>query len=299
MGHGIKIRRQDDRHLMILNSLIPRLPSPAEEEAFRLHSLRHDKILSILAMSLMFFPALYFIKSDYLLFAGTATFYHLLTARIIYISISVTLIIIAVKTENPVIFDRANLAFLLSICGIIIIVNLSRPPQYVNHSIIDILIVIFMYLVVPARQSHRIITALLLTGANITMIMVRHPGLPPLAFNVLVVSYTLATLLGIVILRSMQVFRRREYSALMEQRRISSELEEALHNVKTLQGLIPLCSSCKKVRDDRGYWNMLEEYLASHTNAIVTHGICDDCAKKLYGHHHWYNDKEDNSKNRG
>lgn len=61
-----------------------------------------------------------------------------------------------------------------------------------------------------------------------------------------------------------------------------SELKTAMDNVKTLGGLIPICSSCKKIRDDAGYWNILETYLTKHSDAQFSHGICPDCAQKLY-----------------
>jgi hypothetical protein len=69
------------------------------------------------------------------------------------------------------------------------------------------------------------------------------------------------------------------YARLEERQR---ELTEALEKVKTLGGLIPICSICKKIRDDRGYWNQLETYLASHTDATFSHGVCDDCLKTRY-----------------
>jgi DNA-binding NtrC family response regulator len=60
------------------------------------------------------------------------------------------------------------------------------------------------------------------------------------------------------------------------------ELREALAKVKTLRGLLPVCASCKKVRDDQGYWTQIDEYLREHSEADVSHGICPDCARRLY-----------------
>ncbi len=67
-----------------------------------------------------------------------------------------------------------------------------------------------------------------------------------------------------------------------EKEKLLHELEEALKNIKILRGLLPICSSCKKIRDDRGYWLQLEEYIQSHSDAEFTHSICPDCKKKLY-----------------
>ncbi len=71
-----------------------------------------------------------------------------------------------------------------------------------------------------------------------------------------------------------------------ERERLIAELQEALASIKTLKGMLPICSSCKKVRDDNGYWNQIEAYVSEHTEAEFTHGICPECAKKLYPKHY-------------
>ena len=68
------------------------------------------------------------------------------------------------------------------------------------------------------------------------------------------------------------------------------ELKEALARIKTLGGLIPICSICKKIRDDKGYWNLIESYIESHSDAAFSHGICPECSDSLYGEEDWYID---------
>ena len=60
------------------------------------------------------------------------------------------------------------------------------------------------------------------------------------------------------------------------------ELQHAQEHIKALRGLLPMCASCKKVRDDAGYWDYIENYIHTHSEAMITHGICPDCMKKLY-----------------
>lgn len=60
------------------------------------------------------------------------------------------------------------------------------------------------------------------------------------------------------------------------------ELKQALAKIKKLSGLLPICASCKKIRDDKGYWNQIESYLSKHSEAEFTHGICPECSKKIY-----------------
>jgi methyl-accepting chemotaxis protein len=67
-----------------------------------------------------------------------------------------------------------------------------------------------------------------------------------------------------------------------EREKLIKDLQEALARVKVLSGMLPICSSCKKVRDDRGYWTQIEAYIRDHSEAEFTHGICPECFKKLY-----------------
>jgi phosphoserine phosphatase RsbU/P len=60
------------------------------------------------------------------------------------------------------------------------------------------------------------------------------------------------------------------------------DLEQALREVKVLRGFIPICASCKKIRDDKGYWQQIETYIQERSEALFSHGICKDCMKKLY-----------------
>jgi hypothetical protein len=67
-----------------------------------------------------------------------------------------------------------------------------------------------------------------------------------------------------------------------EKEGLIAELRSALTEIKTLKGIIPICASCKKIRDDRGSWNRLELYISEHSDAEFSHGICPDCADRLY-----------------
>jgi CheY-like chemotaxis protein len=62
----------------------------------------------------------------------------------------------------------------------------------------------------------------------------------------------------------------------------NAELTQAMTNIQTLSGLIPICAGCKKIRDDRGFWEQVESYIAKHSDAKFTHGICPECSRKYY-----------------
>ncbi|MCE5311776.1 MAG: PAS domain S-box protein [Nitrospiraceae bacterium] len=67
-----------------------------------------------------------------------------------------------------------------------------------------------------------------------------------------------------------------------EREHLIRELRDALANIKTLKGLIPICASCKKIRDDQGFWSMIEEYISEHSEVEFTHGICPECTEKYW-----------------
>ena len=89
------------------------------------------------------------------------------------------------------------------------------------------------------------------------------------------------TVNGMMLLRSIKYSIER-FNNLREKERLIKELKEALEKVKTLSGLLPICSNCKNIRNDEGYWIQVESYLKSRSDLEFTHGICPDCIKVLY-----------------
>ncbi len=95
-------------------------------------------------------------------------------------------------------------------------------------------------------------------------------------FYAIVLILLVGLIIGIVRLRIWRHIKREKV--------LQARIQEALLNIKALSGLIPICSSCKKIRNDKGYWDHLEVYIQSHSEAQFSHGICPDCIKKLYSH---------------
>lgn len=74
----------------------------------------------------------------------------------------------------------------------------------------------------------------------------------------------------------------------LEREKLIEKLKTSLETVDTLSGMIPICSSCKKIRDDKGFWNQVETYIQSRSSASFTHSICPTCTEKLYGDADWF-----------
>jgi len=82
------------------------------------------------------------------------------------------------------------------------------------------------------------------------------------------------------LLTFLDVTERANHEHMLEN--LVDQLQQALSEVRTLSGLLPICANCKRIRDDKGYWNQIEEYIHRHSGAMFTHGICPDCASKMY-----------------
>jgi len=101
---------------------------------------------------------------------------------------------------------------------------------------------------------------------------------------VLAVGTFFLVILGLSLIWNRRLAKEIEKRVLLEkkQNELIDDLHKAIAEVKTLKGIIPICSSCKKIRDDKGYWNQVEEYVRDHTEAEFSHGICPDCIVKHY-----------------
>jgi hypothetical protein len=111
-------------------------------------------------------------------------------------------------------------------------------------------------------------------GMSVTL-----PFFPRADYLSLMLGYGIAALLGsaIIFIAGSMLDKKEK-----EQQELIKNLQNALLEIKTLQGIVPICSFCKKIRDDKGFWNQVEAYVSQHTEAEFSHGICPDCREKHY-----------------
>lgn len=87
---------------------------------------------------------------------------------------------------------------------------------------------------------------------------------------------------GLKLTKISDLYERKLFRAKIEIEKQKDELSKAFDRIKKINGLLPICSSCKKIRDDDGYWNEIEAYISEHSDADFSHSLCPECAKKLY-----------------
>jgi hypothetical protein len=114
---------------------------------------------------------------------------------------------------------------------------------------------------------------------------------------VLILVLAGATMVYIRLNKSVTESNARLSSELSERQRLLEEVNEkndslraAISEIKTLRGILPICSHCKKIRDDKGYWSQIEAYIQDHSDAEFSHGICKECAQKYYPDMDLYDD---------
>jgi hypothetical protein len=150
--------------------------------------------------------------------------------------------------------------------------------DYVTGDEID---VVFLYIVPLALASWKLRRAEAITAAIVCtaawLIEVRLYNRP--AAHPLIPYWNALMLFGIFLTVVLILSSLRKSFA--EQRRLIGELQTALANIKTLRGLLPICAWCKKIRDDKGYWQAVDTYLENHSQAEFTHGICPECSVKF------------------
>ena len=130
---------------------------------------------------------------------------------------------------------------------------------------------------IKANEKTREIPVIFLTAKRETDDLVR-------AFNVGAVDY---------------VTKPFNATELLMRVRTHVELKQAREEIRTLKGIIPICANCKKIRDDKGFWNQVETYISNRTDAKFSHGLCPACERELYGDKIWYANRMKREQSKG
>lgn len=131
-----------------------------------------------------------------------------------------------------------------------------------------------------------ITTLSIFLGEGLVMLVLPH--LPRM--NVFETALVDASLLTLIVIPTLYMFLFRPMRTHMEERKkiedrqkkLIGDLRDAMEKVKILSGLLPICASCKKIRDEKGAWNSLERYISERSDAEFTHSICPECEERLY-----------------
>ena len=190
-----------------------------------------------------------------------------------------TAIYIALRTfKSHMIVYRVGMA--IGTAGFLYLATEGGEAYNLLYSLFFIPLLLFFFF--SKKEGLFWCTAFFLTLSFILLVPVFHFTYDPIN-----AMYCLVPMLAVIIVAYQIESSRKQYANMFieEQLKLTKEKEflaKALEEIKILNGLLPICSFCKKIRDDKGYWEQIENYIRSHSEAEFSHSICPDCAKKHY-----------------
>lgn len=255
------------------------------EDQYRQYILKSDNRQATILVLVILGATGLFAFSDYRLFGLTTKLLPLIGVRIVLIMSSVIWLNRLNKISEPRTADAWLLGYILvQVVGSFYII-LTRPPTYLTHTLVTLLEICLIYLVFPLPLRFQIIPALLFSLGEIFLVVIVKPSTDGLSNRTIIFCFSCANFIGVMASRRAHYWKRRQFIALLRETAMRQKLEQAIAEIRTLRGMIPICSYCKRIRHEAGAWEQIEAYVTTHTHAQFSHGFCPECAEEhLYVH---------------
>lgn len=254
----------------------------SSELEFRLgEQVRHQEVRQALAsVGAAIFIDLVFMTTDYQI-TTPRQFEALLIGRIAFAFLSAMVLLSFRRILSP----RARTAILFGwvVCGSVLMtgVGSTRSSEYFAGQVLMTNFILLVYLVVPLTLRLQVIGALLFTAGDLYHLLARHRDINGVVFRAMLITYLLTNLMGAITSRNRHHLKREQFLVLQLEIEMRASLEEALAEVRTLRGILPICSHCKRIRNEEGAWEAVDRYVRDHTHAEFSHGICPQCLEPL------------------
>ncbi len=196
------------------------------EDRYRRQFLQADVNHAIVGMMLLAFPLVPFVYSDYVVFGIGTHFFTLAAMRGIVFLYTMALLIRLRKINDPMAYDLQMLVWGIISVSLILVVNITRPPDYIYYYIFDIINIFIIYLGIPNRLFFRTSLALLITAGNLLRCFFIRSSLDPFIFGIIIISLLLANIVGVVLSIRLYAYRRRQFLAQVEVEEIRDRFKE-------------------------------------------------------------------------
>lgn len=265
-----------------LFEFLPRFKTLQIEQEFRSAFLQSDKLIARIIIAGAIFIGLFSIVTDS--FSGAEYNYlqgiYLSTFALIFFNLMLLgLLIFTHKYRH---FDIIVTIWWLCVILTVTIGNFLYPPEMFIHVVFDIMIPVAIYLLIPIGLITQFCLAILFTVANLMILFSIKTGVTETDTAFILLSYITVHLLGLISCWQIHLSRRKLFVEHKSEQMTRIELQKTLNEIKVLRGIIPICSYCKQIRDDAGFWHQVETYIRAHSGADFTHGICPGCMQENF-----------------
>jgi hypothetical protein len=258
------------------------LESADLEAQYRQQQAPYDTIQSNVVLTIIMLSSMALTLSDYRLFGLSPLFWKVVAIRFCFSLASLYTIVVLQRGLTPHRLRNTVFAWSLLLGAVNIYVASTRPPSYIVQGILNVSVVLMCYLVLPLPLMLQIVPSILMSIGNIALVAWVNPPADRITGAALVVAFVVANILGGIAAKQVHYWKRQQFVAMLRETELRVRLEQALAEIKTLRGILPICSHCKRVRDDTGYWQQVEVYVRDRSYAEFSHAICPTCLEVHY-----------------
>lgn len=202
----------------------------------------------------------------------------ILTIEALGVAILLLVIFLMEKTEDYAIFDITFFILMTFFSVLVLYDNILRPADFMGSFSLCIYIIYYAFIPIPTRLQ--LPPSLLLTaGLSIIMVLFKEPNYPS-QVSIFILSSIFLNVSCHVMAVKLGRSKRISFIATLREKRSIKELKKTREEIKILSGILPICSSCLKIKDDKGVWQRTDAYIMEHTEAKFSHSICPECSSQ-------------------
>jgi hypothetical protein len=247
--------------------------SPGAEAAFRRWRFRDDLWLSCFLVVAGTLRVALLLAADFRHFGAGPEFWPLLASRGLLVLVSAGVLVVLRRAASPAAIARLFFVWAVLLLTLTVYSLSVRPPGSTVLVLMSFVVVVVTYCVTPLPLPRQALLALTYSAAVLGV----SRGADADTLATVAAAHCMSHVFGAVMSWHRNHRQRAAYLGTMREAGLRARLETALAEVRTLRGLLCVCSWCKRIRDEAQVWHPVESYVQSRTHASFTHGICPDC----------------------
>jgi len=259
---------------LIVRFTLASFNQPDRERQFRLESLPQNRKQLMLSLSLVAGAVVAFGLVDLVSPGGNTL---VLLIRLAMLTLTAVVGWRVIGCQSPRALDSLGLLWMVIVGIELILLSVLRPADTITVPVVNILAIFMAYVLVPVPLRLQIAAALAFSAGFIALGVGAHGWRPDI-----ILAYVMANVLGSLMSRRQNRVQRLNYAWMRRERSARERLARALAEVKVLKGILPICSCCKKVRNDEGDYIPVDSYVSHHTGAVFSHTFCPECIQERY-----------------